>query len=115
VGARTRIRETANQPAGNLKAAKLIKDCCAKIAYSLLLALMLLLGIGTSVDAPKDIYPCIDIPVVTIVWSYNGLPIRSLPRCARQELRRNNAKALRVVYFLAAIDPHTAFRLLTPL
>ena len=36
--------------------------------------LMLLLGIGTAVQAPKDIYPYINIPVVTIVWSYSGLP-----------------------------------------
>jgi CzcA family heavy metal efflux pump len=36
--------------------------------------LMLLLGIGTAIEAPKDIYPYIDIPVVTIVWSYSGLP-----------------------------------------
>ena len=36
--------------------------------------LMLLLGIGTAVEAPKDIYPYINIPVVTIVWSYGGLP-----------------------------------------
>jgi multidrug efflux pump subunit AcrB len=36
--------------------------------------LMLLFGIGTCVEAPKDIYPYINIPVVTIVWSYNGLP-----------------------------------------
>src|SRR6201996_2793907 len=36
--------------------------------------LMLLFGIGTCVEAPKDIYPYIDIPVVTIVWSYTGLP-----------------------------------------
>ncbi len=36
--------------------------------------LMLLLGIGTAITAPKDIYPYINIPVVTIVWSYSGLP-----------------------------------------
>ena len=36
--------------------------------------LMLLFGIGTCIEAPKDIYPYIDIPVVTIVWSYTGLP-----------------------------------------
>ncbi|WP_089410079.1 efflux RND transporter permease subunit [Granulicella rosea] len=36
--------------------------------------LMLLLGIGTCIEAPKDIYPYINIPVVTIVWSYSGLP-----------------------------------------
>jgi multidrug efflux pump subunit AcrB len=36
--------------------------------------LMLLFGIATSIESPKDIYPYIDIPVVTIVWSYSGLP-----------------------------------------
>jgi CzcA family heavy metal efflux pump len=36
--------------------------------------LMLLFGAATCVEAPKDIYPYINIPVVTIVWSYNGLP-----------------------------------------
>jgi multidrug efflux pump subunit AcrB len=41
------------------------------VVFSLL---MLLLGIGTCIEAPKDIYPYIDIPVVTIVWSYTGLP-----------------------------------------
>ncbi|WP_419806377.1 efflux RND transporter permease subunit [Terriglobus sp.] len=41
------------------------------VVFSLL---MLLLGIGTAVTAPKDIYPYINIPVVTIVWSYSGLP-----------------------------------------
>ena len=41
------------------------------VVFSLL---MLLLGVATCVTAPKDIYPYIDIPVVTIVWTYNGLP-----------------------------------------
>jgi multidrug efflux pump subunit AcrB len=36
--------------------------------------LALLLGIATCIEAPKDVYPYIDIPVVTIVWSYTGLP-----------------------------------------
>ncbi len=36
--------------------------------------LLFLLGIGSAVVAPKDIFPYIDIPVVTIVWTYNGLP-----------------------------------------
>ena len=36
--------------------------------------LLFLLGVGSAVVAPKDIFPYIDIPVVTIVWSYNGLP-----------------------------------------
>ena len=36
--------------------------------------LIFLLGIGSAVVAPKDIFPYIDIPVVTIVWTYTGLP-----------------------------------------
>ncbi|WP_213805475.1 efflux RND transporter permease subunit [Granulicella sp. dw_53] len=40
--------------------------------------LMLLLGIGTCIEAPKDIYPYINIPVVTIVWTYSGLPTQDM-------------------------------------
>src|ERR1700761_3320767 len=36
--------------------------------------LMLLFGIGTCVEAPKRLYRYIDIAVLTIVWSYTGLP-----------------------------------------
>jgi multidrug efflux pump subunit AcrB len=35
--------------------------------------LLFLLGIGSAIEAPKDIFPYINIPVVTIVWSYTGL------------------------------------------
>jgi CzcA family heavy metal efflux pump len=35
--------------------------------------LIFLLGIGSAIEAPKDIFPYINIPVVTIVWSYAGL------------------------------------------
>src|SRR3954471_18402313 len=35
--------------------------------------LILILGAITSVVTPKDIFPYIDIPVVSIVWTYNGL------------------------------------------
>jgi CzcA family heavy metal efflux pump len=35
--------------------------------------LIFALGIGSAVVAPKDIFPYIDIPVVTIVWAYPGL------------------------------------------
>lgn len=36
--------------------------------------LVLILGAITSIVSPKDIFPYIDIPVVSIVWTYNGLP-----------------------------------------
>jgi multidrug efflux pump subunit AcrB len=35
--------------------------------------LIFLLGVGAAIQTPKDIFPYIDIPVVTIVWTYNGL------------------------------------------
>src|SRR4051794_4449495 len=36
--------------------------------------LVLILGCITAIITPKDIFPYIDIPVVSIVWTYNGLP-----------------------------------------
>jgi CzcA family heavy metal efflux pump len=41
--------------------------------FVVLSLLIFVLGIGSAVEAPKDIFPYIDIPVVTIVWSYTGL------------------------------------------
>ena len=40
------------------------------VVFSLLIAV---LGIGSAIETPKDIFPYINIPVVTIVWSYAGL------------------------------------------
>ncbi len=42
--------------------------------FVVLSLLLFLLGIGSAVETPKDIFPYIDIPVVTIVWTYSGLP-----------------------------------------
>ncbi len=41
--------------------------------FVVLSLLILLLGIGAAIVAPKDIFPYINIPVVTIVWTYTGL------------------------------------------
>ena len=35
--------------------------------------LIFILGISAIVTTPKDIFPIIDIPVVSVIWSYNGL------------------------------------------
>ena len=40
--------------------------------------LIFLLGIFTIEDMPTDIFPAIDIPVVAIVWSYNGLDAKDM-------------------------------------
>ncbi len=34
---------------------------------------ILLLGVAAIVTMPMDIFPYIDIPVISIVWSYNGI------------------------------------------
>ncbi len=36
-------------------------------------ALMLILGVTTIESTPTDIFPNIDIPVVVMIWSYNGM------------------------------------------
>ena len=42
--------------------------------FVVLCMLIFALGIGSAIETPKDIFPYIDIPVVTIVWTYSGLP-----------------------------------------
>ena len=34
---------------------------------------MLFLGISAILVTPKDIFPAINIPVVTVIWQYAGL------------------------------------------
>jgi multidrug efflux pump subunit AcrB len=41
--------------------------------FVVLSLLIFLLGIGSAIESPKDIFPYINIPVVTIVWTYAGL------------------------------------------
>ena len=40
------------------------------VVLSLLIAI---LGVGSAIETPKDIFPYINIPVVTVVWTYAGL------------------------------------------
>ena len=41
--------------------------------FVVLSMLIAILGIGSAIETPKDIFPYIDIPVVSIVWTYSGL------------------------------------------
>ena len=41
--------------------------------FYVMAALILVLGVSGAVEAPKDIFPTIDIPVVTVIWQYTGL------------------------------------------
>lgn len=42
-------------------------------SFFVLAVLMLLAGAGSIIVAPKDVLPAVDIPVVVVVWTYNGL------------------------------------------
>ncbi len=42
-------------------------------SFYVLAVLILLAGIGASVVMPKDVLPEVNIPVVTVVWTYTGL------------------------------------------
>jgi Cu/Ag efflux pump CusA len=41
--------------------------------FYVLAGLMLFLGISAILVTPKDIFPAINIPVVTVIWQYTGL------------------------------------------
>ena len=42
------------------------------------LILVCLLGIGAASRMPVDIFPEINIPVVSVVWTYNGMNARDI-------------------------------------
>jgi multidrug efflux pump subunit AcrB len=42
--------------------------------FVVLCLLIAILGVGCAIETPKDIFPYINIPVVTVVWTYTGLP-----------------------------------------
>src|SRR5438128_10633545 len=45
------------------------------------MALLLLIGGGLSIKkTPTDIFPNIDIPVVSVIWNYGGLPPEEMER-----------------------------------
>ncbi len=43
-----------------------------------LLILICILGIGAALRMPVDIFPEIDIPVVSVVWTYNGMDAKDI-------------------------------------
>jgi multidrug efflux pump subunit AcrB len=40
--------------------------------------LMVLMGIFAAISMPTDIFPATNIPIVSVVWSYNGLPAKEM-------------------------------------
>ena len=44
-----------------------------RVSFYVLSVLILFLGLGAIVSMPKDVFPNVNIPVVTIIWTYTGL------------------------------------------
>jgi len=44
-----------------------------RVSFYVLAVLILFLGLGAIVTMPKDVFPTVNIPVVTIIWTYTGL------------------------------------------
>jgi multidrug efflux pump subunit AcrB len=42
--------------------------------------LILFLGAAAIVNTPTDIFPNIDIPVISVIWTYNGLPTEEMEK-----------------------------------
>ncbi len=44
-----------------------------RVSFYVASVLILFLGLGAIVTMPKDVFPSVNIPVVTIIWTYTGL------------------------------------------
>jgi multidrug efflux pump subunit AcrB len=57
-----------------------IVEAALKRPYTVVATLILitLMGIGAALRMPIDIFPEIDIPVVAVVWTYNGMSARDI-------------------------------------
>jgi len=48
--------------------------------FTVMALLILIMGGVSYLKMPKDIFPTIDIPVVSVIWSYTGLPPQEMER-----------------------------------
>src|SRR5580698_5871805 len=65
--------------------------------------LILVLGFTSIATTPTDIFPNIDIPVVTVIWSYSGLPAKEM----EQRITTFSEFVMAVVNDVKAIDSQT--------
>jgi AcrB/AcrD/AcrF family len=50
----------------------------APYTFTVLAVLLLIGGALSTLEMAKDIFPAINIPVVGIIWTYNGLPAQEM-------------------------------------
>jgi multidrug efflux pump subunit AcrB len=59
----------------------LVRTALSKPYTFVVMAMLIALGGGMSIrTAPTDIFPSIDIPVITVIWNYGGLPPDEMER-----------------------------------
>ncbi|KQP73554.1 RND transporter [Methylobacterium sp. Leaf113] len=95
-----------------------------RITIYVLAVLMMLGGAAAVVVAPKDVLPTVDIPVVVVVWTYNGLSTSEMERrittyaefslsnnvnnIARMESTTLQGTAIQKIYFDGAVSINLA-------
>src|SRR5258706_15804662 len=52
----------------------------APYTFTVLALLLLIGGALAGMQMAKDIFPAINIPVVAVIWTYNGLPAQEMER-----------------------------------
>ena len=52
--------------------------------------LILVLGVTSIATTPTDIFPNIDIPVVTVIWSYQGLSAKEMKKSTGRRIKASN-------------------------
>ena len=72
----------------------------APYTFTVLAVLLLIGGALSTLQMAKDIFPAINIPVVGIIWTYNGLPAHrkwpSESRLYQSELQRQTSITLNI-------------------
>ena len=51
--------------------------------------LIVILGIATILRMPTDIFPDIDIPVISVIWNYTGLPPEEMEKRITNNFERS--------------------------
>ncbi len=49
-----------------------------RVTFFVMCTLIFVLGVGAIVTMPKDVFPTVDVPVVSIIWTYSGLDTKEM-------------------------------------
>lgn len=82
-----------------------IVELALRRPYTFIVAaiLILVLGFTSIATTPTDIFPNIDIPVITVIWSYSGLPAKEM----EQRITTFSEFVMAIVNDVKAIDSQT--------